>query len=217
MALIITIATLIAVFIGPSSALLVIPTTSDWPAGGTSFWMSGKASELWPLTLDRASTGGDICLDPTQDQIYANLLSMSGCIWYGTPAIQEHVVDVHGAVFEGNITITDGVTTRAIQRRGDGPNTAANFFVSSMANVSRFSNVIGLMWINAISWAASTSSLLSSRRNYSYRQRGGSIASVKSLIPVVRTQVTITSPVKFSNTSEFKVNCYEPFLTTHSN
>ena len=130
---------------------------------------------------------------------------MSGCIWHGTPAIQEHVVNVHGAVFEGNITITDGITTRAIQRRGDTPSSAANFFVSSMANISRFSNVIGLMWINALSWAAETSSLLDSRRNYSYRERDGSVASVESLIPAVRTQAIVTSPVNFSNTSEFEV------------
>ena len=60
-------ATLIALFIGPSSAVLVIPTIGEWPAGGTSFWMSGNASELWPLTLNVASVGGNTCLNATED------------------------------------------------------------------------------------------------------------------------------------------------------
>lgn len=40
----------VALFIGPSTAILMIPTFSDyWPAGGASFWLNG---DLSPSKLD---------------------------------------------------------------------------------------------------------------------------------------------------------------------
>ena len=200
-------ATLIAVFIGPSSALLLIPVTRpDWPAGGTLFWLSGNQSELWPLKLDSGSVGGNSCLDPLEEQIYGDILEMSGCIWYETAMIEEHVKDSHFSVTEDNITITDGMAMRELQRRGDG----GGFIVGSMAHVARMSQAIGSMWVNALTWAAHDLSLFDSRKNYFNRERGGSVATVESLIPAVRTHLEVTSPVDFSNASLFKVTPASP-------
>ena len=50
--------TLISLFTGPSTALLVIPTQqSNWPAGGASFWLAGDDEDHWPSKLTALSTG----------------------------------------------------------------------------------------------------------------------------------------------------------------
>lgn len=48
----IIIAVLLASTVGPSSAILMIPNLSYWPAGSTHVWMNVTAEVLWPSSLD---------------------------------------------------------------------------------------------------------------------------------------------------------------------
>ena len=48
MAVIITIAILLAATVGPSSAILLIPRLEYWPAGSTDVWINITAAQLWP-------------------------------------------------------------------------------------------------------------------------------------------------------------------------
>ncbi|KAF3016510.1 hypothetical protein E8E14_011095 [Neopestalotiopsis sp. 37M] len=42
----------IAALAGPATAILMIPRTQDWDAGGMIFWMNGSDAQLWPDRLD---------------------------------------------------------------------------------------------------------------------------------------------------------------------
>ncbi|KAI4268412.1 MAG: hypothetical protein L6R38_007850 [Xanthoria sp. 2 TBL-2021] len=48
----IIIAVLLASTVGPSSAILLIPNLSYWPAGSTHIWLNTTAADLWPSRLD---------------------------------------------------------------------------------------------------------------------------------------------------------------------
>lgn len=39
---------ILAVVTGPSVAILLIPRSSEWPAGGTTYYINGSADDLWP-------------------------------------------------------------------------------------------------------------------------------------------------------------------------
>lgn len=49
-----------ATVIGPASAVLMLPRSQNFPAGGTSFFLDGTADQLWPATLN-ASSEPEIC------------------------------------------------------------------------------------------------------------------------------------------------------------
>lgn len=47
-----TISTILGVFVGPLSATLLIPRVDNWPAGGTAFWVNGTREELFPKRME---------------------------------------------------------------------------------------------------------------------------------------------------------------------
>ncbi|KAL8710889.1 MAG: hypothetical protein Q9225_007219, partial [Loekoesia sp. 1 TL-2023] len=49
---IIVMAVLLASTVGPSSAILMIPNLSSWPAGSTHVWMNITVADLWPPRLE---------------------------------------------------------------------------------------------------------------------------------------------------------------------
>lgn len=51
--LIVTVAIVLAVTVGPSSAILLIPRLEYWPAGATHIWLNVTSQDLWP---DRSVT-----------------------------------------------------------------------------------------------------------------------------------------------------------------
>ena len=53
MALMVTVAVLLAATVGPSSAILLIPRLEYWPAGSTHIWLNATLQDLWP---DRSVT-----------------------------------------------------------------------------------------------------------------------------------------------------------------
>ena len=48
MALIMSVAIVLAATVGPSSAILLIPRLDYWPAGSTSIWLNTTSQGLWP-------------------------------------------------------------------------------------------------------------------------------------------------------------------------
>ncbi|KAK2788316.1 hypothetical protein FQN53_003850 [Emmonsiellopsis sp. PD_33] len=59
-------ATVLAPFIGPASALLMIPKLSDWEVGGTDFWINATREQLWPVQFDRSQIDAN-CLANSED------------------------------------------------------------------------------------------------------------------------------------------------------
>lgn len=51
----------LAATIGPSSAILMLPRSQNFPAGGVSFYLNGSADQFWPSTVIAASEP-DYCL-----------------------------------------------------------------------------------------------------------------------------------------------------------
>lgn len=61
-----TMSTILGVFVGPLSATLIIPRVDDWPAGGTAFWVNGTHESLFPRRME-ASASLDHCFTDTGD------------------------------------------------------------------------------------------------------------------------------------------------------
>ncbi|KAL8748045.1 MAG: hypothetical protein Q9190_000130 [Brigantiaea leucoxantha] len=52
----------LALLAGPSCAVLLVPQTQDWPAGGTVFFLNGTKDDFWPVSLDyRPSPATSLC------------------------------------------------------------------------------------------------------------------------------------------------------------
>ncbi|MCJ1416346.1 hypothetical protein MMC32_002681 [Xylographa parallela] len=189
----------LATFLGPSSALLLIPVIrTDWPAGGTQFWLSGNESILWPDTLDSSSIGGQDCLTPTAEKIYAMDLNNSGCIWYWTAGLSQYAKELHFDIGVYNVTVFDPIAAREMQRRSSGDTWA----LSSMAHISRMAFAISLQWLSAAVFANDNWSSVRTGSNYLHRERTGTVSKVHSQIPAVRTSCGVYEPADF-NSSEF--------------
>lgn len=48
MLVIISFCFILAAVAGPSSAILLIPRLSNWPAGSTHIWVNATSHDLWP-------------------------------------------------------------------------------------------------------------------------------------------------------------------------
>ena len=200
--LLIVICCLLATFLGPSSALLLIPVVrTDWAAGGTLFWLSGNTSTLWPDTLDFSSIGGQECLMPTADKIYAENLNNSGCIWYWTSGLTQYTKDLHFGTGIFNVTVFDAIAAREVQRRPSGDTWA----LSSMAHIARMALAIGMQWIDAALFANENWSPLRTGRSFLFRQRSGTVTKVHSPVPAVRTKCGVYEPADFNSTAVFAV------------
>lgn len=91
----------------------MLPSISyDWPAEGTSFWINGTYSDLWPKYLDEHHGGGVKCLDTTTSTMSIGELNMTGCIWSGFNQIAKFSKSAHLNDEVGNITINDGLIAR---------------------------------------------------------------------------------------------------------
>ena len=201
---------LLATFIGPSSALLLIPVVrTDWSAGGTEFWLSGNETTLWPNTLDSSSAGGQECLTPTADMIYAETLNNSGCIWYWTPSLSQYAKDLHFNVDIYNVTVFDTGSARELQRRSSGDTWA----LSSMAHIARMAWAIGSQWLGAALYANENWSRLRTGSTYLNRARTGTVTKVHSLIPAVRTRCNTYDPAYFNSTDILAVRRNQGFVS----
>lgn len=56
--------TILALTVGPSSAIAMRPRLDNWPAGGSDFYLNATVDEIWPLTID-ASTIPTSCSNIT--------------------------------------------------------------------------------------------------------------------------------------------------------
>ena len=97
---------LLANFIGPSAALLLIPTNnSQWKAGGLRFRTHQIASQIWPVELNASHIGGLDCTDPGDDEINTTSGNYSRCIWYAATMLGASIND--DLPPNGNLTVDD--------------------------------------------------------------------------------------------------------------
>lgn len=179
--------TLISLFAGPSAALLLIPTQrSNWPAGGASFWLAGDDEDLWPSKLTALSVGGPDCESPQIQTLSTEALNSSGCIWAGYSSLVEAFKQRHyGSGIE--LVVDDGVLKReyVIRSRGE---VAETWVLAIHMAVGVLAENVAQAWYDALKGI----SLSSWHHTLRYRIFNGTIGSVQSWIPAVRTDCTIT-------------------------
>ncbi|KAK8099967.1 hypothetical protein PG999_010341 [Apiospora kogelbergensis] len=106
----------LAVVVGPSVALLMIPSTENaWPAGGTDFWLLGTSDTLWPDAINVSHVGGDFCLHPDETNIKAAVVGLSSCPWNGYTQLAKSLQD-RNIDWQSNFTFIDGVVKRQVTR-----------------------------------------------------------------------------------------------------
>jgi hypothetical protein len=179
---------LLAVFAGPSSALLMIPALhSKWPAGGTGFYVIGTNDTLWPDHLNASHVGGQMCLRPSLENITIAPLTSAGCIWHGQNELAEDLKDRHFD-WQANITVNDGVVKRQITRHlyrvnAPGPESWA---LGVHVTAARLSRVIADEWTLA-TWNATSAHGLGRYAHVQNATNAAGVASVRSWLPAVRT------------------------------
>lgn len=62
LAMFLPLASVIAIFAGPSCAVLLVPQTQDWPAGGTPVSLNGTVEDFWPVELTANLSQAPVCL-----------------------------------------------------------------------------------------------------------------------------------------------------------
>ena len=65
LAMFLPLASVIANFAGPSCAVLLVPQTQDWPAGGTPVSLNGTAEDFWPVELTANLSQAPVCSSST--------------------------------------------------------------------------------------------------------------------------------------------------------
>lgn len=198
----VVVAGLLAVFTGPSSALLMIPTRfTNWPAGGASFYLSGSVEDLWPDNLTSVSTGISSCQEPSKEMIEGLWLNMSSCVWNGYPLIAQAFRALHFNTYDNQIEMTDGVVKRmlSVQMKGRVPDTWA---LAIDMSTGAYSSELASVWYNMALFEAP---LAQTRyHNFRYRERNSTMTIVRSTVPAVRTNCNLYENVSFL--SSFQVS-----------
>lgn len=138
-----TISTVLGVFVGPLSATLIIPRVDDWPAGGTAFWVNGTHDTLFPKRMDDSPLIAHCVVDTGDtscpyggweiiNQVYyafwprlEPLGSMPENIYMPSPYSQRHLT-----LRSGSNTSLDGL----YQSIWNGPNTVASVPPSAVSD-----------------------------------------------------------------------------------
>lgn len=191
LAALIVVCSILALLIGPSSALLLIPQAySDWNAGGATFSLNGRKESIWPSYLDAQATGGDLCQSPTERTLSLQHLNMSSCVWSGYAPLLQWWQSTHLTGNLAEIPVQDGEIQRSMRLKFYGSPSAAVFGIS-LAPCS-YAQLLQYIWWNAGSRASGANpNALTRTANIRYRAYGTTI-SMNSQIPVVRTSCLTT-------------------------
>ncbi|KAL1860254.1 hypothetical protein Daus18300_009308 [Diaporthe australafricana] len=185
---------ILALLSGPSSALLMLPQRhDDWPAGGATYFLVGTNESIWPSQLDKEAIGGVHCQTPSQGALEMQLLNMSSCVWAGYPSILQFFQSKHFNYKYSTITIQDGLVVRDMVIRDE-------WAFAVHAPTCLYSEALSAIWYSAMFYAPSaTPGSLEKFANLQYRQRGGNVMTLPSLVPVVRTTCFMNSSVTFAD------------------
>lgn len=193
---------LLAAFIGPASALLLIPAVrDDWPAGGTIFWLNGNMSSLWPIELNSSHTGPPQCQNPLATYIFNQVGQdeYMPCIWQSTKILSQSIFTP-----DVNSTVSDYGYPRTISRSTG----AATWSVTSMAYVTAAAANLHSDWSKACSYVGKKWTRLNSFTRYSKRDRLRTTYTVNSTIPAVRVACHSSGETSFSESKDLLVRDY---------
>jgi hypothetical protein len=191
--LLLLLCSLIALFAGPSSALLMLPQDfTDWPGGGATFFMIGTDDTLWPNQL---LTGPSFCNASTDDSELQSLENRNCLSSSSLPLSQT----LQGWQFGNDyyaVDVTDGPVHRQI-----------NIIVPSLGNDTDtwaitvhmascvYSVLLTGLWHSLAIFEAPMAQGLGSYAKYRYRSFLGTTATIQSQVPVVRANCEVDSSI----------------------
>ena len=203
--------TLISLFAGPSTALLLIPERrGDWPAGGASISLPGTEDEFWPSSLFGNATGGPHCAFPTPQKLILGAPE-DDCIWAGASPIGERFKESrYTGVTElpSNDRVLSrewGAGFRAVGVGTEGPNPETWVSAVQLAVGLMLKNA-GQVWFQAL-LSVPTSNKYEPLR---WRSQGGTNGVAESWIPIVRTSCDSNPFLQNSSTVQ-RVSIFDPF------
>lgn len=202
--------TLVALFSGPSIALLLLPVMrNDWPAGSANFWLLGSNNSLWPAELTQDSIGVTLypnatCKNPQPEALNMESLTYAGCIWAGYPALTETFKGWHGYV-DTNVTIQDGRIKRQLLAFSGAwwDKTSDTWATTTNAAVGLTTQYITDGWF--VSILTQTVQSIRSAARFKFRAYSdGTQTVVKTELPVVRVacnSYSSVNPAKIDGTA----------------
>lgn len=182
--------TLLAVFSGPSSAVLMIPQWfTDWSGGGATFQIIGDTRTIWPDDLLNAEPCGRA---KSQDGPLALLgLINDTCATSSTAAIAQALQGgMFGDVYYP-IEVTDGLIRRKITINLNGPNGPDTWAITPQLAPCVVSRVLSFIWRFGAIRSRMTDSVFSGYAKYRYRKREATMAVMESQVPVVRVSCSM--------------------------
>lgn len=188
-ALLIVSSALVSIFVGPSTALLLIPTYFEsWPGGGASILLNGV---FHPTTLDVSPSWDPRCTSVAYNTTLLNDSdsSLASCPWAGFPYLSEALVQ---SVFtEAPVFYSDYVSGREITVGWGGADvpidTVRMSAIGTNIAAGAVAHVLGHVWCDAIFDAPQA---MPGHRlaNLHERARNGSRGNLESPLPLVRTE-----------------------------
>lgn len=199
---------LLATVAGPSSALLMIPLTRDFPAGGSDFWLIGSEASLWPLNLNAKAVGGESCLNATLEMMQLKTENHSGCIWSSTSAITEVAKSLWMTPLVNTMTVVDGSLRREVSFRAS--SLSQNYYdtwaLSSSYAVVASSTMLSWIWYDALYHAPIAEGKTSIPSRLKYRTQELSVAKVRTQLPIVRVKCNNTVDLPFGTRTQLIVS-----------
>lgn len=190
---------IIAILIGPSVAVLIIPTHFDlWPAGGVSFWLNG---DLTPETFDSNLSQYQLCFEETENatRLYTPDPSVMQCPWAGFANLQS---ELKQQAYSPSNVLTYGAGSvqqeldfiRGTQYYPSSPGDIRYWSVTSNLAIGTVARYMAQnAWCPALFSSPQTSSG-GAERNFVFREPFSSRAIVQGVhLPLVRTQCSVTA------------------------
>jgi hypothetical protein len=167
---------------GPSAALLLIPQRfTDWSAGGATYRIVGSSHLVWPQTLNADFIGGKHCRLPTEGLLFREPANHSSCIWIGHQSLKQSWQRL-------------GISQLSTREGGLSRDMSIQYYTHSAAAFSvslatcTAGDVLSSLWWNAVLTTEQSRFYKNSRLRF--RDRGATVAKVKTEMPVVRVSCT---------------------------
>lgn len=206
---------LLATVAGPSSALLMIPLTREFPGGGSDFWLIGSEASLFPSNLNAEAVGGESCLNATPEMMQLKTANHSRCIWSSTSAITEVAKSLGMTPLVNTMTVVDGSFRREVLFRAS---SLSQDYYDTWAVSSGYpevvsSTVLSWIWYDALYHAPIAAGTLSIPARLKSRTQELSVAKVPTQLPIVRVRCNNTVDLPFGTRTQLSVSsCAYPNL-----
>lgn len=193
----------IALFAGPSSALLMVPQeVKHWDGGGATIQLVGSNETLWPVFLDKWPDS----IPRSQGEAPLNSSSRICIECDAAPIAQALKSWKYGAQYF-SVDISDGYVKRAISviRTGLG-GSSDTWAISPQTAPCVYAKLLADQWHYSAMFNAPKANGLRSYRNYRYRDSAQTTSAMEMEVPMVRTSCGFEENVAFASIGESRVS-----------